>query len=67
VGVYAIAWLRTKLRSGNMLQAICTRVTGLVQRVKGCIRKSSEEAPLGREMKTGRRTDADDLKRSLIA
>jgi hypothetical protein len=67
VGVYAIAWLRIKFRSGDMLQGVCTRITGLVQRVKGCIRKRSEEAPSGREMKTDRRTDADDLKRSLIA
>ncbi len=65
MGVYAIALLRTKHRSRNVLQGICTRITGLLQRAKGCIRKRSEEAPEGREM-TDRRTEADDVKRSIL-
>jgi hypothetical protein len=67
VGVYVIVWLRTKLCSGNVLQGIGLCLNILVQRAKGCIRKRSKEAPSGLEMKTDRRSDTDDLKRSLIA
>jgi hypothetical protein len=78
VGVFAIAWLNTKVHLGNLLKDIGRRIAGmkkavtrpfaaLVHRAKVCTRKRTEQAPSGREMQTERRSDADDLKRSLIA
>jgi hypothetical protein len=78
VGVFAIAWLNTKVHLGNLLKDIGRRIAGmakaamrrfaaLVQRAKVCTRKRTEQAPSGREMQTERRSDTDDLKRSLIA
>jgi hypothetical protein len=77
VGVFAIAWLNTKYHLGNLVKDIGRRIEGLANsvtpqfaalahRVNRCFRRT-EQAPSSHEMLTERRSDADDLKRSLIA
>ena len=77
VGVFAIAWLGTKLHFGNVLE-FCRRSADLARtaklrlaafvlraKVRLCMR--SERMQSGHEMKSELRTDGDDLKRSLMA
>jgi hypothetical protein len=77
VGVFATAWLNTKFHFGNALNDIWRQIAVLINRVtprfealvhkaKCCFRRT-EQGPSSREMRTERRSDADDLKRSLIA
>jgi hypothetical protein len=78
VGVFAIAWLGTKDYCRNVLNKIRGRIAGLAhrakvrlaalaQRAKHCRRRRPDRATSGHEMKSELRTDADDLKRSLMA
>ncbi len=70
--------LNTKIHVGNLLKdiggliagmtnAVTRRFAALVRRAKVCTRIMTEQEASGREMQTERRSDSDDLKRSLIA